>query len=104
MNRSSGCNIDPSRDWNENDLVGKKIGLIFSEQERESSRGTRYMATSARNIANIDDIRSGNYKVPEPKMLDTSTTSDFTRAANGAVNVNADGFGELTDISSDLPF
>lgn len=56
-------------DWDEVGLKGKKIGVIFGEVERESQRGTRYMATRAESVAPVDDIRSGKFKVPEPKLL-----------------------------------
>lgn len=74
--------------WDEKTLVGKKIGVVFGEVERESQRGTRYMITRADSIISVDDARSGKAKIPAPKMLDTPSAP--TQAAVNPADVNMD--------------
>lgn len=79
-------------DWNETGLKGKLIGVIFREVERESAKGTRYMATQADSITSVDAIRTGKFKVPAPKIKETPATSD------------APTFTADDDLDGDLPF
>lgn len=60
-------------DWNEASLKGKKVGVVFGEYERESQRGTRFMATRADSVCSVEEVRNGKAKVPAPKMLAGST-------------------------------
>lgn len=60
-------------DWNEANLKGKKIGVTFGEKEKMSQRGNIYVVTEARDIISVDDARSGNFRMPEKKVLPGST-------------------------------
>lgn len=80
--------------WDEKTLVGRVIGVIFGEREKQSQRGTLYTATYADSIVSVEAIRSGNFKVPELKKL-TPAASSFG------------GFGSFQPApapSDDLPF
>lgn len=60
----------------EKTLIGKKIGLVLGEEEfikGDGSIGTRlYVA----NTFSVDRIRKGDFKVPEYKHLQGSSTPD----------------------------
>lgn len=77
-------------DWNEVGLKGKKIGVVFGEQERMSQTGRQYTATVAQEIVTVEDIRQGNYKVPEKRLL---------AGGNTAQSASVGGFA-----AEDLPF
>ena len=71
-------------DWNEAELKGKKVGIIFGAVERESQRGTRYMTTRATSFAPVDDIRADRYSTPEPRMLAAASAAVAAPAVNAA--------------------
>lgn len=75
--------------WDEKTLVGKIVGVIMGEEEYENNRGEVKTGLKVRSCRPADAIRSGNYKVPEPKKL---------------VKADAipEGFTALAD--TDLPF
>jgi hypothetical protein len=57
-------------DWNETMLKGKKIGVVFGEVERESSKtGNRYFITRPDSVTDIQSIEETKYRVPKPKYL-----------------------------------
>ena len=78
-------------DWNETGLKGKKIGVVFGEREKQSQKGTVYTITNAEKIISVEDVRSGNFKIPEKKCL-VPTGNTFG------------GFTAITPDSDDLPF
>jgi hypothetical protein len=56
-------------DWKEQTLVGRCIGVVLGEEEykkMDGSVGTRLNITRTKTP---EDIRSGNFKVPEKKTL-----------------------------------
>lgn len=53
----------------EKTLVGKKIGIILGEEEYEGNDGTVRTRTYVYSECPIDDIKKGNYKVPQKKCL-----------------------------------
>lgn len=55
-------------DWNEKGLKGKFLGVVYGEKEWEYKDKTGW-ATVCAALYSADDIRQGNYKVPEPKAL-----------------------------------
>lgn len=79
--------------WDEKTLMGRMIGVIFGERERQSQRGTVYTVTSADSVVSIETVRSGNYKIPEPRKLEPAASS-------------FGGFGSFQPMSQsdDLPF
>lgn len=66
-------------DWKEQTLVGRCIGVILGEEEykkMDGSVGTRLNITRTKTP---EDIRSGNFKVPEKKTLPKEEpTTGFT--------------------------
>ena len=80
-------------DWNEKGLIGKIVGLILGEEEYKNANGEIKTKLVVKNIATVEDIKNGNYRVPAPKKLavENSTT-------------NFAGFAPVEDLSDDLPF
>ena len=55
--------------FDEKSLLGLKIGCVFAEEEyskRDGSTGSRVVVKFPKSV---DDIRQGNFNVPEPKKL-----------------------------------
>ena len=65
---SNGCQFDWGKDWNQ--LKGKKIGLVFGQEEYTSQDGTTKLATKLRDFRSIDKV--DNVKIPKVKLLDGS--------------------------------
>jgi len=65
--------------WDEQALVGKWIGVVLGEEEyrkQDGSIGTRLNVVRTKTP---EDIRSGNFKVPEKKLLPKEEpTTGFT--------------------------
>ena len=79
-------------DWDEAKLKGKLVGVLFREREWECD-GKSGITTECCTFCSVDDVRSGNFKTPRPKMLNKQTTTE-TKSTNN--------FEEIVD--SDLPF
>lgn len=73
-------------DWDETKFKGKLIGGLFNEREFEGRDGSARRATNfARPIA-ADKIRSGDYKLPDDKLLDKTpkpSTGGFVEVPEG---------------------
>ena len=100
---SNGCQFD----WNKEvgQLKGKKIGIIFGQEEYTSQDGTTKLATKLNQFRSIDKV--DNVKIPKVKLLDGSyvTYDDYMeRKENLSSKIN-DLFGEVPEVNSDqLPF
>ena len=100
-------NTNYTYDWNKevDQLKGKKIGIVFGQEEYTSQDGTTKLATKLREFRSIDKV--DNVKIPKVKLLDGSyvTYDDYMeRKENLSSKIN-DLFGEVPEISSDqLPF
>lgn len=68
---SNGCQFDWDKDWEQ--LKGKKIGIVFGQEEFISQDGTTKLATKLREFRSIDKI--DNIQIPKIKMLDGSYVS-----------------------------
>lgn len=53
-------------------FIGKKLGLVFGEEEYLANDGTVKTRLGFGRIKSIQDIRDGRYKVPELKKLPES--------------------------------
>ena len=65
---SNGCQFDWGKDWEQ--LKGKKIGLVFGQEEYTSQDGTTKLSTKLNQFRSIDKV--DNVKIPKIKMLDGS--------------------------------
>lgn len=56
-------------DWDERKFVGKLIGGLFNEREYEGADGSIRKVTNLAQVCTVEKIKSGNYKLPEDKLL-----------------------------------
>lgn len=73
-------------DWDEQKFKNKVIGGLFNEREFEASNGEVKRATNLAAVCSIEKIRSGDYTIPEDKLLKkaTASTSGFMDIPEGA--------------------
>ena len=93
---SNGCQFDWSKDWEQ--LKGKKIGLVFGQEEYTSQDGTTKLATKLNQFRSIDKV--DNAKIPKVKMLDGSYVEyeDYMESKEGNKT------NEVEVPQADLPF
>lgn len=77
--------------WNESELIGKKIGVTMQEEEYIKSDGTVGVRLRVKDIKTVKQIATGDFKVPERKTVERPATA----SNNGFVEV---------DLDDDLPF
>lgn len=83
-------------DWNEAQLKGKAVGIVFRSEEWEYN-GKRGWRTAPFKMVPAADVKSGNIKIPDPKPLNNKASQ--TSAASAA---DLSDFIEVA--SSELPF
>ena len=83
-------------DWNEAQLKGKTVGIVFRSEEWEYN-GKRGWKTAPFKMVPAADVKSGNVKIPDPKPLNNKASQ--TSAASAA---DLSDFVEVA--SSELPF
>lgn len=66
-------NVGYSWDWNEKGLRGKVIGLVFGEEEYEKNDGKIATRLYVKDVKTVEDIKAGNFKVPELKTIPRAT-------------------------------
>lgn len=74
-------------DFDETTLVGKLIGIVIGYEEYVGNDGAIKTKAYVADIKSVEDIKSGNYEVPELIKLTTSET-----------------FPEQVEEEADLPF
>lgn len=82
-------------DWNEAQLKGKTVGIVFRSEEWEYN-GKRGWRTAPFKMVPAADVKSGNIKIPDPKPLNGKAASQASTAAD------LSDFVEVA--SADLPF
>lgn len=75
--RSNGKFYFNPRTFDEQALRGCLIGFIFAEEEYQKKDSTIGVRTFAKFPRAVDDIRSGNFNLPELKKLDKKKTTDI---------------------------
>ena len=96
---SNNCQFDWNKDWDQ--LKGKKIGIIFGQEEYTSQDGTTKLATKLNQFRSIDKV--DNIKIPKVKLLD-GTYVDYEEYIERQDNPLSDFKNEM-EISDDaLPF
>lgn len=73
--------------WDEKSLNGKFIGLVLAEEEYEYN-GEIKTRLKVDKIKTVKDIQDGNFTVPAPKKL--ATSSEVMTASNGYAPVSSD--------------
>lgn len=71
IDRDNGTTFEAQAETglNEGALVGKRIGLVLGYEEYNSDRGEIRERLRVSKTLSVDDIKSGNYKVPDVKRL-----------------------------------
>ena len=86
-------------DWDERKFKGKLIGGLFNEREYETDKGEIKRATNLAQLCSVEKIRSGNYKIPDDKLLGGRPPQ------TSAPMTDADEFINIPDgIDDELPF
>ena len=94
MENIEASNPGYSWNWDENSLKGKLIGGLFADTYTLiDGKEIKYVSLVPKNIRNVDCIRKGNYKLPDPIKKNGATGSVSTTNSTDFVNV-ADGAGE----------
>ena len=99
---SNNCKFDWNKDWEQ--LKGKKIGIIFGQEEYTSQDGTLKTNNKLREFRSIDKV--DNVKIPKVKKLDNSYVDyeEYINSKNSS-NETFNGSGNMVEISTDdLPF
>lgn len=91
---------NPRYAFDEQDLqaiVGLEIGVVLGEEEYRKSNGNIGRKVYVASVASLDDIDSGNYKIPPFKTLGGSPVA--------APNFSAEpSFESLEEEDAELPF
>ena len=96
---SNNCQFDWNKDWEQ--LKGKKIGIIFGQEEFISQDGTTKLATKLREFRSIGKI--DNIKIPKVKLLDGSYV-DYEEYIERQDNPLSDFKNEMEINPDSLPF
>lgn len=65
-------------DWNELSLKGKMFGGVFGREEFKTKDGDYKFATKCRFPRSIESIRTGNFTIPDDKLLDKKNEAPYT--------------------------
>ncbi len=88
------------------------IGLAFGREEFISNDGKSFWTTKAKNYYTVEQIRNGEFKVPNDKHADggngggNNNTGSSNTTSYDAINASAEsaGFTALDDDDDSLPF
>ena len=92
-------------DWNENSLVGKKIGVMFRNEEWDYN-GKHGWAVRPFKAISVDSVRNGDFRLPADKPLQNKPSAGAFGGYNDYSFAPAPtgNFDVLTDDDSDVPF
>lgn len=90
--------IDDTGVINPQDLVGKQVGLVFKGIQKTSNRGNDYIQLEVSAVLPAQDIRDGNFTVPDIE-IDGSTSG--STGASGADDIIPTGFQPIEET---MPF
>lgn len=86
-------------------LEGKLIGLVLGEEEYQKQNGDIGKRLYVAAIKTIQQIKDGDYKVPEMKTLNAGGSEGRKIAAQySAFAARPGNFAEVTEDDGDLPF
>lgn len=68
--------------WDEKTLSDKKIGIILGEEEYIANDGSVKTRIKITKTCPVKDIRDGNFKIPEKKLLNTPAEKTKTVTGN----------------------
>lgn len=86
---------------NEQDLVGKKVGLVLFEKERINNNGKKVVDMRVDKVHSIDAIKSGDFEIPEREtvadIVETKSSSPFGSKAKVETKAEVNFFEETTE-------
>lgn len=89
--------------WDETSLKDKVFGGVFGREQFKTKEGDLKFAVKCRFPRSIDSIRSGDFKVPDDKLLKGEEQPRTASTNNmGAAFDKLDDFEEI--LSADVPF
>lgn len=91
-------NVNFKYDWSKdtNQLIGKKVGLVFGWEEYKNDKDEIKLATKLTQFRSLDKVDS--VKIPKVKLLD-GTFVEYETYNNSSNNTNpSDPFNELGDV------
>lgn len=91
-------NVNFKYDWSKdtNQLIGKKVGLVFGWEEYKNDKDEIKLATKLTQFRSIDKV--DNVKIPKVKLLDGKLV-EYETYNNSSNNTNpSDPFNELGDV------
>ena len=95
-NSNNGYTYDWKKDVDQ--LIGKKVGLVFGLEEYEGQDGNLKTATKLTQFRSIDKV--DNVKIPKVKLLDGTFVEyeDYAKKTQEKNNVSSDPFAEFDDV------
>ena len=88
--------------WNEEELVGKKVGFVLGPEPYTGMDGKTKVKMKVVAVKSVDDIRAGNYKTPDDIPVESEPVAvTVVGSVDNTVNETADS---LEKISGDVPF
>lgn len=107
--------------WDELSLKGKMFGGVFGREEFKTKEGTYKFATKCRFPRSIESIRTGNFTIPDDKLMDKNNNNEpFTASLANMGNAyqtpdqlaagnNPMSYGDLSEFEEllsdgDVPF
>lgn len=85
----------------EREFIGKEVGLVFGEEYYTGSDGSDKKRTVVSRVIASQDVRNGNYKVPEPNDRREDKSFPFGQQKSGGAY---SATGAKVDDYSDIPF
>lgn len=90
--------------WNEADLAGKLVGILFRNEEWEYDGKTGWTVRPFRAIS-ADSVRSGDFTLPKDKPLKNRLSDyGFTNSGANTYQDSYSGFTQIQGADDDLPF
>ena len=74
-------------DWNEKGLIGKVVGLVLGEEEYRNSNGEIKTKLVVSQVKTTEEVKSGDFKVPEQKKIKQENTSNDFVSLNSPSSV-----------------
>ena len=76
---NSNSDFKAAASLNTNDLIGKKVGMVFREEDVEKN-GKIYTNINPRIAKTVDEIRNGNFTVPPAIKINKPSTTTYSAA------------------------
>lgn len=90
---------------NENDLAGLKLGMVFGEYRYVNEKGEAKYSMNAVKPISIEDVRNGNFTIPEPRYSQYTDEEEWTDIKNaGSGSSTAATAGQKSVYDDSVPF